>query len=174
MSSINELQILCRPSQCNCIELAKRLKIALKELDLTQHELAMRVGIKRSTLTNYLRLLTLPEDIQEALIQGAISMGHAKAILSASSEKDQRLMVENILRKGMSVRESEKAVVNKIPENNDDFHLFLKPLIEELQRKLGTRVAIADHDGKGQIMIDYYDWEDLDRLLAMLTNHTER
>jgi ParB family transcriptional regulator, chromosome partitioning protein len=168
MSSLNELQKICRRSPSNCIDLAKKIKKALEEHQLTQNALAIKLGIKRSTLANYLRLLTLPDDIQEALIQGVISMGHAKAILSAPSVEHQRSMVEQILKKGLSVRESEKVAIHKISDKMGDFQLFVNPMIEELQRKLGTRVTLTDKGVQGQLLIDYYDWEDLDRLLSLL------
>ena len=79
-------------------------------------------------------------------------------------------MVAQIVKKGLSVRESEKVAINKISDKMENFELFVNPIIEELQRKLGTRITLVDKGGQGQLLIDYYDWEDLDRLLSLLMN----
>lgn len=157
----------------NPMEIAKALKCLSLEYRLNQDELAKRVGKKRSTITNYLRMLTLPTVIQESISQNQISMGHAKAILSLSTSEKQQLLHELILRDDLSVREAEAAAVRitekaktkKLVYVPRDF--YLEQLAEKIQKKLGTKVFIQGKGKKGRIMIDYYNLDDLDRLLTL-------
>lgn len=157
----------------NPIEIAKALRSLIVEFGLQQEELAIRVGKKRSTISNYLRLLGLPKSIQDSVSSGHISMGHAKAILSLEGFEKQSLLFELILRDELTVREAEEAAL-RIAEKakkqilvhtNRDF--FLEQIAERIQRQLGTKVTIQGKGKKGKITIDYYNLDDLDRLIAL-------
>lgn len=158
----------------NAIEVAKALKSLIEQFDLHQDELATRIGKKRSTVANYLRLLGLPKNIQDAVSSDAITMGHAKAILSLDTFEKQNLLFELIMRDDLSVRETEEAAL-RIAEkakkkvlaySNRDF--FLEQIAAQLQQALGTKVFIQGKGKKGRICIDYYNLDDLDRLIAIM------
>lgn len=157
----------------NPIEIAKALRMLIEEFHFRQDDLALRVGKKRSTVANYLRLLGLPKNIQESITSGQITMGHAKAILSLEGFEKQNLMHELILRDDLTVREAEEAAL-RIEEKSKkksltyvhrDFHL--EQLAEKIQHRLGTKVIIQGKGKRGRISIDYYNLDDLDRLLAL-------
>ena len=144
------------------------------EFGFNQDHLAHQIGKKRSTISNYLRLLTLPQSIQDSISKGFISMGHAKAILALDQEEKQALLHELILRDDLSVRESEKAAV-RIGEKAKRKQLtyvprdfYLEHLADKIRTRLGTQVSIQCKGKGGRISIDYYHLDDLDRLLAIL------
>jgi ParB family transcriptional regulator, chromosome partitioning protein len=158
----------------NPIEVAKALRSLIEQFCFNQDELAQRIGKKRSTVANYLRLLTLPKTIQDSVEAGLVSMGHAKAILSLDGFEKQNLLFELIQRDDLSVRETEeaaqrisqKAKKQTLVYATRDF--YLEQLAEKLQHKLGTKVMIQGKGKKGRISIDYYNLDDLDRLLSAL------
>lgn len=157
----------------NPMEIARALKRLLEEFGLTQDVLALKIGKKRSTVANYLRLLTLPFSIQESIAKEVITMGHAKAILALDSGEKMALLHDLILRDDLSVRDAEQAartIGEKAKKSSlsyvaRDFHL--EQLAEKIQEKLGTRVFIQANGKKGRISIDYYGYDDLDRLLEL-------
>lgn len=157
----------------NPIEIAKALKELIEQLQINQEELAQRIGKKRSTVTNYLRILSLPNNIQTSILTNQITMGHAKAILSLEGNDKQNLLHELILRDGYSVREAEAAALrinNKSKKKKliyKDRDFFLEQIAEKLQHSLGTKVHIQGKGKRGRICIDYYNFNDLDRLLAI-------
>ncbi len=159
----------------NPIEIAKALSRLVEEFHLTQEELAVRLGKSRSSLTNYLRLLTLPQHIQESILNLHISMGHAKAILALDGAEKQNLLHELILRDDLNVREAEDKAskinekVKRKPLSYQDRNFHLEQLAEKIQHHLGTKVHIQGKGKRGRISIDYYNYDDLDRLLAILT-----
>lgn len=134
----------------NPLEIASSLESLLK--NSTQELLSKRLGIKRSTISNFLRLLSLPQAAKEALIKGDISMGHAKALLSSA---DSEALLRELLSKKWSVRRTEKAA--RVAKKD----AILSQAAESLQEKLGTRVEVT----KDRIVIDYYGFDDLIRLL---------
>lgn len=157
----------------NALEIARALKRLMQEFGLTQDQLAQQLGKKRSTLANYLRLLTLPLPIQESISKDLITMGHAKAILALEQDDKQMLLHEMILRDDLNVREAEQAAqrigekakkqqLNYIPR---DF--YLEQIADKIREKLGTQVLIHAKGKKGRISIDYYNLDDLDRLLVL-------
>lgn len=158
----------------NPLEIAKALRTLSEQFGLNQEELGHRVGKKRSTVANYLRLLTLPKSIQESISEASITMGHAKAILSMEGFEKQMLLHELILRDGLTVRQaeeaaqrlSEKAKKQSLAYETRDF--YLEQLAEKIQHKLGTKVSIQGKGKRGRISIDYYNLDDLDRLLELL------
>jgi ParB family chromosome partitioning protein len=152
----------------NPIEIAKALKKLVEEFKLPQELLALEIGKKRSTVANYLRLLTLPQSIQENVTTGKISMGHAKAILYLDGAIYQNKLLEKILKDDLTVRQTEKMAKGmgkkeKKPLSKD---IHMEELIQKLQNKLGTKVVFSGRGRRGKITIDYYDYDDLDRLLS--------
>lgn len=158
----------------NPLEIAKALKQLMRDLNLSQEELAKRVGKKRSTVANYLRLLQLPKCIQNSIYENKISMGHAKAILSLEEVDKQILLLELILRDDLTVRGAEEAakrIEDKAKRQGLTYFekdFFIDFLAEKLQEKLGTKVSIMSRGKAGKIAIDYYNLDDLDRLLSLL------
>lgn len=157
----------------NPIEIAKALKSLINEFGYHQEELAQRIGKKRSTIANYLRLLSLPKKIQEGVASGEISMGHAKAILSLEELDQQIYLYELTVRDGLNVRDTEEAAnrisqkvkKQRIPYVNRDF--ILEHLEEKIRQALGTKATIQGNQKKGRICVDYYNLDDLDRLLEI-------
>lgn len=157
----------------NPLEVSKALKSLIEQFGYVQDELAARVGMKRSTLANYLRLLGLPKTIQDSVSSETISMGHAKAILALEGFEKQILLYELIVRDDLNVREAEEAALRiaqkakrqSLVYANRDF--YLEQIAERLQEKLGTKVSIQGKGKKGRISIDYYNLDDLDRLIAL-------
>lgn len=162
----------------NSIEIAQALHSLMVEFGLNQEDLSQRVGKKRSTVANYLRLLTLPKHIQEAVLKEKISMGHAKAILGLETLHHQNLLYDLILSNDLNVRLAE-AQATRIKENKkpqkkkftsaQEKSIFLDELEKQFQEKLGTKVSIRGKGNKGQISIDYYNLDDLDRILNILS-----
>lgn len=163
----------------NPIEIAKALRDLIQQFHLNQDTLAQQIGKKRSTVANYLRLLSLPKNIQDSVSSDTITMGHAKAILSLEGSDKQNLLHELILRDDLTVRETEEKALNiaeklkKQPPVYISRDFYLEQLAEKIQEKLGTKVTIQGKgpikgNGKGKggrITIDYYNLDDLDRVL---------
>ena len=157
----------------NPIEVAKALRSLVEQFGFQQDELATRIGKKRSTVANYLRLLTLPKSIQDAVSSDIITMGHAKAILALEGFERQTLLYEMIVRDSLSVRDAEEAVARIAQKGktkpmvyvNRDF--YLEQIAERLQHKLGTKVEIQGNGKRGRITVNYYSVDDLDRLIDL-------
>ncbi len=151
------------------IETAEAYKSLMHTFRMTQDEIAQRVGKKRSTVANYLRLLMLPEPIRAKLSNAEISMGHAKAILSLEDPALQANLVDKIQDKSLTVRETEnlsrKMAKRSTPQDRD-------PHIEELEERLheffGTKAEVHCAHRGGKVVLHYYSLEDLDRLIALL------
>ncbi len=162
----------------NSIEEAKAYLSLMNNLDLSQEAIARKVGKKRSTIANSLRLLKLPDDIQNSLIKGEISAGHARAILSALNPSDMRILFSRILTNGLSVRESEKQATELNNGIRKPVSIAAKaskdpdPEIRRIEQKfldaLGTKVSVKGGLKKGKIEIDYYSLDDLERIYEML------
>lgn len=155
----------------NPIETAEAFNRLIKEFNLTQDELSDRVGKERATVTNYLRLLKLPDEIKILLYDGTLSMGHARAILALEGRSAQVEAARRIIRKGLSVREAE-ALAKKKPKSQStraSKDPQISSLEEKLKRHLGTKVQITQKNKKtGRLEIEYYSLEELDRLLDIL------
>jgi len=158
----------------NAIELARGYETLMRELGWTQEQCATEVGKKRVTITNTLRLLHLPADVQQAVIDGAISMGHARALLALSTAKAQSAACVAIIEKGLSVRQVERMTVpteRKRKKHAAPKDPNIAAIEDDLRRALGTRVSVstAGKDlSKGKIVIDYYTLDDFDRILDRL------
>ncbi len=153
----------------NPLEVARGLKRLVESFGLTQRELARRIGKRRSTIANYLRLLALPDTIQQSLQQGLITMGHAKAILSLPNPKEQEAMHREIVKSGATVRRTEELVrLRSSQERDSDEKLHLKHLQGSIQQRLGGRVELKGQGSRGKLILHYDDLDDLDRILTAL------
>jgi len=156
----------------NPLEAAEAYKRLQDEFKLTQEDLAKRVGKERSTVTNFLRLLGLPKEIKQELATGALSMGHAKAVLSLERVRDQMQAAVMIVKKGLSVREAEALAARlKNPPKEKKARLSheLKSVEEKLKKALGTKVSITAKSKGGRIVIEYYSAEELDRIIDKIS-----
>lgn len=162
----------------NPVEEAMAFQKLLEDSQLSQAELATRVGKSRSALTNALRLLDLPDDILELLAMGDLSAGHARALVTLPAPKALELAAR-IIAEGWSVRRTEEEVRRlKSDENQEERpastrstyrnDALVRDLTDRLQKSLGTRVKLKDRDGKGKIEIYYDDIEVLQSVLDQL------
>ena len=160
----------------NPIEVALSYQRLISECNLNQEELGERVGKNRSTVTNYLRLLKLPPDIQIALRDNILSMGHARAILGAETPDRQIYLFKRIINEDLSVRKVEEMVRkmhdNRSAKSETDSPSAQSREINQLQSKLsshfGTKVAIQSDGKRGEIKIPFVSVEDLNRILDIL------
>jgi ParB family transcriptional regulator, chromosome partitioning protein len=154
----------------NPIESAEAFNKLISEFDLTQEELSVKVGKDRATIANYLRLLKLPDEVKTLLYSGSLSLGHAKAILGIEGKANQIEAARKILKKGLSVRDAE-SLSKKVPASSHPKSVKdpqISSLEEKLIRSLGTKVRIMNKGKKGKIEIEYYSFEELERLLDIL------
>ena len=159
----------------NAIEVAHALERLHKDLGLTHEEIARRTGKDRTTVTNMLRLLRLPGDVQALIAEHRLSMGHARAILGLPTPELQRQAAEKVTAQGLSVRQAER-LVNRMtetrePKSADEVEQDpnVKAAVQELERALGTRVRIVEKtDQRGRIEIEYYSQEELQRLYQFI------
>ncbi len=160
----------------NPIEEAMAYQCLMEEYGLKHDELADKVSKNRSTITNSMRLLRLSENIQQMIIDGKISTGHAKVLLSVENKEEQEKIAAELISKSLSVRELEKLVKKYIKprkkkENKEtiDYSLFYKEYEDKLKDILGTKVQINTKDkNKGRIEIDYYSAAELERIVELL------
>lgn len=164
----------------NAIEIALSYQRLITECSLKQDELGDRVGKNRATVTNYLRLLKLPPDVQIAVRDNRISMGHARAIINVENPDEQLYIFKKTLSEDLSVRKVEELVRNISSEKNDDKGVQPPPSsvnreIAQLQSQLsshfGTRIVIKSDGKKGEIKIPFLSVEDLNRILDILKLH---
>lgn len=167
----------------NPIEEAYAMQNLLKTHKLTQEQLAKKLGKPRATIANTMRLVNLDDSLQEYIRRGDLSEGHAKVILSLKDKEDQKMAAEMILQKEMNVRQAE-IYVKKILEAKENpeapkavelpderVSLSVKEVETKLKKQLGSRVKLKLTDrsvGKGKIVIEYKDYDDLDRLISIL------
>lgn len=166
--------------ELNAIEEALAYKRLIETLNLTQEMVAQRVGRDRTYITNYLRLLRLPDSLQQLVEQEKLSMGHARALLGIEDPVLQTRVASNIIERGMSVRETERTIRQIIDGKglntkatpgqieHDDANLMAAE--SKLRRRLGTHVKLLpSHSGKGgKIEIEYYSDNDLHRLYQLI------
>jgi ParB family chromosome partitioning protein len=158
----------------NPVEAAKAYRRLIDTCDITQEEVASRVGKERSSVANHLRLLKLPAEILADLSRGALTMGHARAILSVHGKEKQLLAAKTIMSRGLSVREAEqltRKLAGAAPRKKARVakkDIFIKELEGSLRRSLGTRVSIRPGGKGGTIAISYYSPDELDRLAERL------
>ena len=157
----------------NPIEEAQAYQRLIHDFRLTQDDVAKAVGKDRSTISNIMRLLKLPEEIQKFVYGGEISMGHARALLSLESTEDIKRFFDLIRKKGLSVRELENLIQSSEgkarrvkSKEKRDFEIVA--LEEQLQKALGTKVRIKANKKRGKIIIEYYSLDDLDRIIRKI------
>jgi ParB family transcriptional regulator, chromosome partitioning protein len=155
----------------NPIETAEAFNRLQRDFEMTQEQLADKVGKERATVANYLRLLRLPDEVKDLVYSGALSMGHARALLSLEGRLNQIEAARRVVKKGLSVRETEllvrkpvkpeRVTVAKDPQ--------IRSLEERLKKSLGSKVHLVQKNKKsGRIEIEYSSLEELDRLLDIL------
>ncbi|RYZ23937.1 MAG: ParB/RepB/Spo0J family partition protein [Chitinophagaceae bacterium] len=160
----------------NAMEVALSYKRMMEELTYTQEQVAERMGKDRSTVTNYIRLLKLPPDIQVAVRNGKLSMGHARALINVDTIDKQLYIFEEIQAKGLSVRQTENLVRNFYkdgtePKKSDAPSLppAFKKIEDKLASHFATRIKMRHaKNGSGQITFDYYSLEELNKLLDLM------
>jgi ParB family chromosome partitioning protein len=163
------------------IEVARAFDRLVKELNLSHEEIASRTGKDRTTITNTLRLLRLPSDIQQLLSEHRLSMGHARAILGLPTVELQRQVAEKASSQGLSVRQVERLIQrmteSREPKSPEEILADpnVKSAIQELERILGTRVRIIPKsEGRGRIEIEYYSAEDLNRVYELIAGDAKQ
>ena len=161
------------------IEEALAYRQLMEEFDLTQEQVARRVGKSRPTVTNLLRVLNLPDEIRDAVDAGSLTAGHARALLALDAPAEQLRVGRRVMQRGLSVRETEALVARAgvgvetdMPDRGADktarLDIFLKTLQDDLIRALGTKVSLVPRQRGGRIQIDYYSNEELEGLVKRL------
>lgn len=154
--------------ELNALEIAQAYQRLIDDHGYAQHELADKVGKDRSSVTNYLRLLKLPQEIQDRLTDGTISMGHARAMLALEDPATQLYACRQVIDRNLSVRNTE-ALANRLKQKapraqrslaDPDLHA----LQEEMLKILGTKVLVAGSRNKGVLKIYYFSLDDLNRI----------
>lgn len=181
--SLLELAIIenVQRTDLNPLEEAQAYRKLINKFGYTQEETAERVGKKRSTVTNMLRLLKLPKEIQTNLSAGSITEGHARALLKLVDSPSKLIEIrDSILKNGLSVRQTERAVKRAFLEDQTARKTrpqsveqeipasYKKALTTQLTNKLNSKVSIAQNGSRGKIEIEYYSLDDLDRVTALL------
>lgn len=158
----------------NPIEEAEALSQMIQRFGFSQEEVAKSVGKSRSYVTNSLRLLKLPKKILDFVQSGQISSGHAKMLIGVEDEKKQMLLAEKVVKEEISVREIEKLVKDLANPKKKPEKKAKRPEIsaieDELKQILGTKVNIKQSGRKGKLEIEYYNREELERLIDILKN----
>lgn len=166
----------------NPIEEAEAYNKLIEKFGYTQEQTAKRVGKKRSTITNLLRLLNLPQFIKNDLSEGVLSEGHARALLRLSEDPLKMKEVrELILKKNLSVRQTEKLVRNvsspsmghskpSLQTDNEIPSALCNSISNQLTNKLHSRISIIQNGSRGKIEIEYYSLDDLERLISLIVN----
>ena len=160
----------------DAIEVAISYNRLIEECNLTQEELASRVGKNRSTVTNYLRLLTLPPEVQNAIIQREITMGHARALVSIDDASLQVKICKEIIKEGLSVRavetlikESKEKSSEKKTKEASGLSFQMQKLSEDLVDHFDSKVKLqSDNKGGGKIVIPFKSEKDLQRILGII------
>lgn len=164
--------------ELNPIEEAKAFRKLIDDFQYTQEEVAQAVGKDRSTITNLLRVLNLPENIQQGVFEGQISMGHARTLLGVDDPAERNKLFEMIVQEQLSVRELENIVkavatpkqpagTRREKKEKQKNHEIIR-LEEELQKSLGTKVRVDASKKRGKIVIEYYSLDDLERLIQLI------
>ncbi|MEK3732821.1 ParB/RepB/Spo0J family partition protein [Paenibacillus sp. FSL M8-0334] len=159
----------------NAIEIAVAYQGLMEQFSLTQEELSLKVGKSRSHIANFLRLLSLPEEVKENVSRGTLSMGHARAIVGLKDPALVKQLAKQCVEQEWSVRELEEAVKNldRKPEEKTKVKTkkkdpYIDHLEESLRERFKTTVKIKHNKDKGKIELNYYSKQDLERLLELL------
>jgi ParB family chromosome partitioning protein len=157
----------------NAIEIAEGIEVLIQQMGLTQERASERLGMNRSTLTNYLRLLKLPEAVKESVISGAISQGHARSILSLEDNTAMLNALSKVLKNHLSVRQTENLVKSlgkeKSVKAQEEVDPDIRKTEEKLTRMFSTKVKLHySKNGKGKIEIFFNQLEEYDRIYKLL------
>ncbi len=158
----------------NAIEIAKAYQKLQKDYGLTQEEVSQKVGKERATVSNFIRLLKLPQSIQDSIQSDGISMGHAKALMGISNKGDQLVLFKKIVKDNLSVRKVEAMVKDmgeksdKTPKKVTSKSPFILDMENSLRSALGTQVSIKPSSKGGRIEINYFSDDELDRLAELI------
>ncbi len=158
----------------NPIEEAEGVSQMITVFGMTQEEVSKSVGKSRPYITNVLRLLKLPEEVQTMVSEGQLTAGHARALAGLSSKKKQIELANKIAKEGLSVRETEKLMkeegtaAKKPAKRKAEKNADVKRVEEDLKMALGTKVNLSQNGKKGKIEIEYYSREELERLIELL------
>jgi ParB family chromosome partitioning protein len=156
------------------IEFAEAMDRLVKEHGYTQDTLAQRVGKDRSTIANALRLLRLPPKVREQVVSGELSEGHARALLGAPDDKLLNDLADKVVRGRLSVRQTEALVRSakdgktSVTRGGKEKPANVRDLETRLTKRLGTKVEVRERDEKGEIIIKYVSWDELDRILDVI------
>jgi ParB family chromosome partitioning protein len=192
LANLSEVPVVVRPSvsdaemlelalvenvqrdDLNAIERAEGFRDLMASLHLTQEQVAQKVGLRRATVANHLRLLDLPPTVQDAVRHGLISMGHARALLGSADATAAIELMQRVARKGLSVRQVEEAVrakgkARELPATKASEPAWISHLESRLREQLGSKVELRNGPKyRGQITIHYFGRDDLERLIALL------
>lgn len=156
----------------NPIEEAEAYDKLIKEYEMTQEEISKIVGKSRSAVANSIRLLNLNEKVREFLIDGSISSGHARTLIVIENQELQVKVAEEIIKRGLNVRETEKLVKRYLTEKPKKKEKILSEEIIEIEEKIknvfGTKVRITPNEKKGKIMIEYFSSDELERIIELI------
>jgi ParB family chromosome partitioning protein len=155
------------------IEFAEALDRLVREHGYTQETLAQRVGKDRSTVANALRLLRLPKPVRERVVSGELSEGHARALLGAPSDDTLVDLADKVVKGHLSVRQTESLVRGAKAKSGGKAapkgkSANVRDIEARLERRFGTRVELRDRDDKGEIVVRYASWDELDRILSLM------
>ena len=164
----------------NPIEEATAYQLLITRCKLTQEELAKRLGKSRPHITNHLRLLSLPSDVQQMIEEGVLSMGHGRALLALKNKQKLSAVIQRVIRESLNVRQLE-ALIQQLNENvpretlgkKVEKSVFLAQSEALLRERLGTAVSIKKNRKKGKIEIEFFSEEDLTRILQLLNAYDE-
>jgi ParB family chromosome partitioning protein len=160
----------------NAIDTAEAYRQLGEDVGLTQEQIADRVGKSRTSVANTLRLLGLPDEVQDMIRDDDLTEGHGRALLGLSKKGDQVTLAKKIRSKGLTVRDAERIVremtssggTKRKGGRKSQLSPRLQAIVEEMQRALGTRVTLSGSEKKGSLRIDYYTSDDLTRILDRL------
>ncbi|MCR3761130.1 ParB/RepB/Spo0J family partition protein [Clostridium felsineum] len=158
----------------NPIEEALAYKRLIEDFELTQEQLSQRIGKSRVAITNCMRLLNLDERVQDYLIDGVISEGHGRVLLTISDKDDQYKLSQKIIDEDLSVRATEKLLKtykessDKNTEKSSEENQYIVDIRDKLEGYFGTKVLLKSNKNKGKIEIEYYSNEDLQRIIDIL------
>ncbi|QHE63593.1 MULTISPECIES: ParB/RepB/Spo0J family partition protein [Rossellomorea] len=156
------------------IEEGAAYQMLMDKLNLTQEELAKRLGKSRPHIANHIRLLSLPAPVQELISEGKLSMGHGRALLGLKDKKKLSMIVNRILKESLNVRQLEKIIqeandnVPRETKKNERKDVFIQEQESLLRERFGTTVTIKQSKKKGKIELEFFSKEDLDRILELL------
>lgn len=157
----------------NPIEIAKSLQKLMQEYNITQDQVASRIGKNRSSIANYVRLLSLYPEVIDMVEKGKVSHGHAKCLVAITDYPTQLMLAKKVAQNKLTVRALEKEIDALLGKNKSKKAANLPSnelmaFVGDLQRKLGTKVTLLGNDKKGRIYIDYYSQDDLDRIYDII------